>query len=540
MEAFGGVENSAMDYLRVLWRRRWLVAAAALVAVAVSSYVSSKTERVYEGTSRLALSASDSSIFNSAGNPVNDPLQVATAVQFIESRKIGDAVAARLGPDSAQLRGVSAVAVEGTRIINITVKAASPRVAAKAATTYAETFRDVRRDQAVENALDLGKRLASRTAQARAELDEYDARLAAAVAQKQPATDQQVLRQQRDAALASYLSLQQRAEQANIDASVRTGGADVLEPGHGSTTPISPKPRQSAALALAVGLMLGIVAAIGLDFLDDSLRSVEEIGRRAHDVPILATIPTLIDWRDENSPWLATVESPHSPAAESYRSLRTSVQLLEASQHSPVIEVTSPAAGEGKTTTVANLAVAFAMAGRRVTIVDCDLRRPRVHEFFSMTNDRGLTSVLAGDLPLNRALQEVILPDGRKLHVLSSGFRAANPAELVGTSRLTSVLTTLKNENDIVLVDAPPVLPVTDAVVLAEKADCVLLVASVGKTTRRHFARALGALSGAGAPLAGIVVNRGPADNAYYYTYRSDTERPARGSRLRWLGRESA
>ena len=152
-------------------------------------------------------------------------------------------------------------------------------------------------------------------------------------------------------------------------------------------------------------------------------------------------------------------------------------------------------------------------------MLDCDLRRPRIPEFFGLSNAVGFTSVLLGDHPLSQALQEATLPNGTTIHLLASGPLPPNPAELLGTARVNELLAALKADNDFVLIDAPPVLPVTDAIVLSSRVDGVLLVATAKVTGRRDLTAALHAFEAADAPLLGVVVNGAEVATAYSYDY---------------------
>src|SRR5215213_1650129 len=183
------------------------------------------------------------------------------------------------------------------------------------------------------------------------------------------------------------------------------------------------------------------------------------------------------------------------------------------------IQVTSANPQEGKTTTLANLAVALARSGSTVAIVCCDLRRPRVHEFFGLNNDVGFTSVLLGKVGLAGAMQEV--PDQARLSLLASGPLPPNPSELLSSRRTVEVLGSLQAEYDIVLIDAPPVLPVTDALVLSGRVDATLLVAVAGATTRKEGARAVELLRQVDAPLVGAVLNGVDSEGSYGYAYQS-------------------
>jgi non-specific protein-tyrosine kinase len=211
-------------------------------------------------------------------------------------------------------------------------------------------------------------------------------------------------------------------------------------------------------------------------------------------------------------------------------SLRTSLQFLGLDRPLKIIQITSASAGEGKTTTIANLGVVLARAGQRVVIVSCDLRVPRVHLFFDQSNEVGFTSVLLGQCPLSAAIQPVAGQPG--LVVLPSGPPPPNPAELLSTPRASEVLRSIASNCDVVLVDSPPTLPVADARVLSRAVDATLVVARAGKTSRRSLGRAIEVLREVGAPLVGTVLNglqqrHGDTYSiAYGYGYGSYVETP--------------
>jgi non-specific protein-tyrosine kinase len=183
-----------------------------------------------------------------------------------------------------------------------------------------------------------------------------------------------------------------------------------------------------------------------------------------------------------------------------------------------VIQVTSPSPGEGKSTTIANLAVALARAGQRVVVVCCDLRRPRIHQFFGVGNEIGLTSALLGERSTVEAVQAV--PGLVNVVVLASGPVPPNPSELLAGGRLASILDGLRASADVVLVDCPPILPVTDAAVLANRVDGTLLVVAAGHTHQKELQRAVELLRQVDAPLLGCVLNGVSESAGYGYSYR--------------------
>jgi len=271
---------------------------------------------------------------------------------------------------------------------------------------------------------------------------------------------------------------------------------------------------RSGILALVLGLVLGVGVAFLLEYLDDSVRSKEDLERATVPLPVIGIIPGT----SSDAPATITLREPSSGAAESYRSLRTAVQFMGVEQRVQVIQVTSSIAAEGKSTTVSNLGVAFASSGLRVAIVDFDLRRPVQHEVFGFDNATGFTSVLLGRAELASALHGVTGTPGA-LAVLTSGPVPPNPAELLGTDRVADLIGELRAQFDVVVIDTPPVLPVTDALVVSRSADALLLVATAGLTTGRQLHRAAEILRQIDAPVIGTVLNRAGVAGGYGYGY---------------------
>jgi non-specific protein-tyrosine kinase len=275
--------------------------------------------------------------------------------------------------------------------------------------------------------------------------------------------------------------------------------------------------------------VLGAGGVLLFEHLDDSIKSKADIERVAPQLSVLGVIPIVAGWRNRAEPRVVANTEPTSPTAEAYRTLRTSVQFLGLDRPLRLLQVTSPVASEGKSTTLANLAVTLSQAGSRVIVVCCDLRRPRLHEFFNVPNDTGFTSVLLGQASLTAALQSA--PGLPRVMVLASGPLPPNPSELLSSARTTELLKTLAMQSDIVLIDCPPVLPVTDAAVLAGKVDGTLVVASAGTTTAGDLTRTVQLLKQVDAPLLGVVLNGGSAETAYAYPYRAQAPAPSRNGK---------
>ncbi len=212
---------------------------------------------------------------------------------------------------------------------------------------------------------------------------------------------------------------------------------------------------------------------------------------------------------------LVTLADPQSPVAEAYRTLRANIALSSLDHPVRSLLLTSAGPDEGKSTTIANLAVAFAQAGSRVILVDCDLRRPSLSKLFGLPNDRGLTTMLVAETESAPLLETSVVG----LRLLASGPPPPNPSEVLGSQRLERALAALVDQADIVLVDCPPVLTVSDASILSRKVDAVLLVVSAGRTKRDQSSRAKQLLDRSGARVLGAVLNNARLDASAYSYY---------------------
>ncbi len=213
---------------------------------------------------------------------------------------------------------------------------------------------------------------------------------------------------------------------------------------------------------------------------------------------------------------LITISQPRSPVSEAYRSLRTSIQFLGLDRRIQTLLVTSAGPDEGKSTTLANLAVTFAEAGREVLAVDCDLRRPSLHQLFDLSNDVGLTTTIRDERPLTDVILQTGVPH---LKLLPSGPLPPNPSEILGSQRMDRIIDSLRGSAEVILFDAPPMIAVTDAAVLGVKMDGVLLVVSAGKTKRDHALRAKSLLDKVNAKILGVVLNNVKFDGSLYQYY---------------------
>jgi capsular exopolysaccharide synthesis family protein len=301
-------------------------------------------------------------------------------------------------------------------------------------------------------------------------------------------------------------------------------------------TPVSPRPMRNFVLAVLLGLLIGAAAAVLRELLDVTVKTAEVL-REVADAPVLAVVP--FDTGAKLAPLVVSSDS-HAARAEALRHLRTNLQFVDVDQPVQVLVVTSAVPNEGKSTTAVNLAIAFAEAGRRALLIEADLRRPRVADYLGLEGAVGLSNVLAGQVAIEDVLQQWGSHD---LRVLPSGFVPPNPSELLGSRNMATLLETLRDEYDIIIVDTPPLLPVTDAAVVATNADGAVLVARWGKTSQARIKMALASLRAVDSRVLGCVLNMQPSKGEagyYYYAYTPKTSTWHRPDRKRTAKRSAA
>jgi polysaccharide biosynthesis transport protein len=488
-----GTEPSFRTYLHILRQRKWWVGAITVLGLAASLAFSLTAHKQYSATAQLLVQPSFGT--NGVQQPVTQT-DVETELELVTSAPVQQIVRNRLKSTPA----VSASQVGQTNVMAITAISGTPSLASLIANAYASAFVQYRQAVATNS-------LTTAEAQLRSQISSIEQQLKSFGSNTTSVGATALLNQE--------AVLKEQLAQMQVSGATDTGDVALVTPATTPVSPSSPKPTEDVLLGLVAGLTLGLGAAFLRDSFDDRLTS-KEATERAAGVPVLAMTPLVPSWR-RRKPLVVTAAEPNSPAAESYRSLRTSLQFARQEQQLRSLVVTSPGAAEGKTATLANLGVVFAQAGERVVLVSCDLRRPRIGAFFGLDEDAGLTSVLLDE----RTLEETVLPvpGFDRLSLLPAGQIPPNPAELLDSARARDIFTRLRDQYDLVLIDSPPVLPVTDAAILSRHADATLMLASVGQTRRSDLHRAVEKLDQVGVTILGTVLNKVTRQTGRYYGY---------------------
>jgi capsular exopolysaccharide synthesis family protein len=363
---------------------------------------------------------------------------------------------------------------------------------------------------------------------------------AEAVRQNQDAIQYNILRQEVETAKALYTDFLQKTNQANVQRAEQHSSIKVIDPARTPKSPIAPRRLRAIMIALFLSLTAGVGIAVLLERLDNTIKSVEDVNRYTQ-LPALGIIPAagerqrLLGPRKRRRARAAgrLVEvgtlplialDGRSSAAEAYRVLRTSVLLSAAGKPPKSILITSSQPGEGKTTTTINTAISLAQLGASVLIIDCDMRKPTAHKVLNVDHARGLSTYLSRDIGVEDLIHRVQIAN---LSILPCGPLPPNPAELISSDKMKELMQMMGERYDHILIDSPPLINVTDPVILSTIVDGVILVVHGGKSTRDIVRRARQELCAVGAKIFGVVLNnvdlrREGYDDYYYYRHYSD------------------
>jgi len=399
-----------------------------------------------------------------------------------------------------------------TQILQIGYSHTDPESARDGAQAFANANLTYRTPVAVDAYAQARQAIQTQIDQLRRDLEAAQANLEAAL----PGSSDEIVAQNEVDQLSSQIS-GLNTQVASLIAPDITPGT-LIQPAEVPGSPSSPNHRQDAALGFVAGMVLGIGFAFLRERMDDRIHGRTAL-EAAVGAPVLAVVPKVEGWKKKrrDDARVVALSASGSPPAEAYRTLRTNLQFISRDGGMRVISVTSPHAGEGKSTTVANLAATLAHTGKRVVALSADLRKPRLHRFFGLENREGLSSILAGQADLTEVARRV---DGlESLRVVTSGPVPPNPAELLSSDQMEQLLGSLRETADYVVVDTAPALIVSDAMIVAPRVDGVLVVVDADSTTGAAASHAVEQLQQVGARIIGSVLNGFDASKARYYSY---------------------
>lgn len=504
------------QYLFLLKRWLWLILLASCLSGGAAYVVSRSQQPIYRATSTLLVIKDNNSRDSAYQTQLTSEWLATSYVERIGNFYVLQAALNSLGltmPPAELRESIFAETVGYTNLLTFSVEHPNPTVAADLANAIPQQFIERTQAQQLE-----------RLEKAKGSL----VKELAAVEGEIVATELKLRREQNKvngddltAEKANEALLRLRNTQARLAADLeelRLVQANQLETvlidefAQPPERPLRPRIATNTLLATMAGFMLTVGVAFLFEYLDDTVKDPEdvELSTGLGTLGVLEVLP-----KTNISEMLIVAREPRSPAAEAYRRVRTNVQFADVDRRSRTLLVTSAQPNEGKTTVAANLAIALAQSGKRVILVDCDMRRPTLHDLFELPTRHGLTDIIIRGRCDTRYISGTLVPN---LRVLSAGRIPPNPAELLGSERMQTVVAWLQTLADYVVFDTPPVLAVTDAVVLAQAVDTTLMVVNATNTRYPVFMEAVERLTAVQTTIAGVVLNKvDPKQGGSYY-----------------------
>ena len=505
------------QYAGLLWHWIWLIILAGLIAGAAAYFFSQRMTRIYESSTTVLVNEAPATKATDYSSVMMSEQLTSTYSKMMVTDNVLEEVEKELNltmllDDLKDLITVSAVT--DTQLITVSVETTDPVLSANIANAvinvFAEQIQDIQTSRYAQSEISL-----------KTQLDEMEAKLTAFENQSSYATTEDQ-RNQIDSKITQYRELYsnllQSYESVRLSEAQSVSSVVQVASAKPETTPIKPKVLQNSLLAAVIGLLLASGVIVTREALDDTIKTPEEVSRKFH-LPILG----VINHHNPEKDAPITITDPRAPTSEAYRTLRTNVSYTSVDKPLRTIMVSSSEPGEGKSTTVCNLGVVLAQNGFNVIITDCDLRHPRVHKYFGLPNRVGLSTLFSqpADM-LNGARQSTSVEN---LTIISTGLLPPNPAELLGSQRMQNILGLMRRSADIILLDTPPTLAVTDAAVLAPTLDGVIIVARPGKTRASALRMTVEQFRQVNARILGIVLNdidlRGKPYGYHYNYYRN-------------------
>lgn len=487
-----------------------------------SAFVASQLrEPVYEATTTILINQAPGALPD-ADTVLQGQRVSSTYAELLHQRPVLEEVISNLGlsTDTEDLdKRISVIPIRDTNLLEVTVRDSDPYRAASIANEIVRVFVEQNLEfQASRYAASL-ESLGAELRRIQADIERTEASIQALDDSTDPLTAEQMDERSRlEEILAeyqsSYATLFDRYEGVRLEEARTTDRVSIVESAL-SGQRAGPSTLTTTLQGAVVGIMLAMGVVFLVEYLRDTVTSSEEV-EQLIGAPALGVIGAIKIEAPGDA--LVAVTRPRSPTAEAYRVLRANIEFSGPSDNLRTIVVTSSGPAEGKTTTAANLAAVLAQAGKRVVLVDADLRHPTLHKLFGQTAEKGVTRALV----TGEILEQVIPTEIENLYLMPCGPLPPNPAELLGSPQMAALIETLKSEADVLLFDSPPVLAVADAAILARTCDATLLVVQTGLTKARVLARAKNQITQAGGHLLGAVLNRVSfsRDGYYYYYHR--------------------
>lgn len=502
------------QYFNLFLHWSWLILLAALVAGTAAFLISQRMTPYYRSSTTVLVNAAPATKVTDYSSVMLSEQLTSTYAQMMAKDPVLNEVIKQLAlniPAADLKKMVTVSAVNNTQLIQVAVETTDPVLSAYIANSIASVsaaqISDIQSQRFSQSKTALETQLADLDKQ----ISDYQAQADSAFSPAEKDRLTTKVTQYREI----YSNLLLSYESVRLSEAQSVSSIVQIEPAVPDPAPVRPKVLQNTLLAAVVGFLLAAGVIVAREALDDTIKSPEDISQK-FKLPILGVINHHSS--EDQSP--ITITDPRSPTAEAYRTLRTNVSYTSVDKPLKTIMVTSTEPGEGKSTTISNLAVVFAQNGKRVILADCDLRHPSIHNKMGLHNRIGMSNLFGQSADILNGNRQATKVDN--LSVITTGLLPPNPAELLGSQKMQSILAALRESADVVLIDTPPTLAVTDSAILAPTIDGIILVVRPGKTRVNALRQTLDQMTQVKAKVLGIVLNDVAARGSYYgYRYKN-------------------
>ncbi len=486
-------------YWAILVRRKWVIAIAMILTTIVATAVSLLTTPTYIASTTVRVATFGSGIADSSKADINySQLLMSTYASILTSGNVRSEIKEQL--DLEAFPQLKAELIPNTELMKIKGEAENADTARDIANVGAQLLIEKSQELYTGGGQSTQDILGQQIEETKIELDdaraEYDRLLTESPedAAGITAASQSIALKER-----TYFGLLEQYESVRVNEALRSNAVSIVEPAYSPNNPSNPRHNVNIVLGVLVGLVAGMGLALLIENLDNTLYTTRQI-EAVTELPTVAKIPLTNEKMK-----IIRVGSEYQPEVEAIRRLRTNIFASDTTSSPQVIMVTSAERGEGKSTITANLAVSIAQSGRKVVVVDCDMRLPTLHDIYELPNKRGLTDILTGNHTLKEAVQETTYP---RLQIITTGDLPPNPTELLGSLKMRALIEKLKEEFDIVILDTPALLSVSDGAVMVPYVDNVLLVVARSRSRRDAVRAVRQQLIHVNAKAVRVIVNR--------------------------------
>jgi len=504
------------EYIGLARRWAWLLILVTLLAGVSTFLFSKRMTPVYQASTTLLINEAPSTRTTDYSSILTSERLARTYSEILVKTPVFEAVIANLGLDLKVKdleKMVTVDLVRDTQLIDISVEDTDAIRATNIANELVKVFIDQTSNLQASRYAASKENLEAQLARIDEQIQTTEDTLAALPDNADNKSERNRLETELTQYRQTYASLLQSYEQVRVAEASSFSNVIQVDPATVPIKPIRPRVILNTIIAMVAGFLLTVGAVYLVEEMDDSIRGPDDITRKIK-LPVLG----LILRHDTQEGNLITIEQPRDPVAESFRSLRTNLQYASVDHTIRSLLVTSPSPSDGKTTVAANLGVVLAQSGQKVVLIDADLRRPRVHRIFNVPNRSGMSNLFVqSSISLDGSLQKT---DIENLFILPSGEKPPNPSELLGSGKMSEILSFISEQADVLIIDSPPVMAVTDSSVLAPRADGVLLVVKPGVTKLAEAAQAVEQLFRVNANILGVVLNEVDLSKSRYGYYQ--------------------